>query len=73
MAAVAAAIGDNEAAVELAREAFRRHDPQLPIFSTSFRNTQYLRALPEFQALLETLKLPGWNAARAGELRTGHS
>jgi len=73
MAAVAAALGDNEAAIEFAREAFRRHDPQLPIISTSFRYGQYLRALPEFQEIVKTLKLPGWNPARAGDLRTGRS
>ena len=73
MAAVAAAIGDNDAAIELAREAFRRHDPQLPIFSRTFRYAQYLHALPQFQEIVRTLKLPGWHAPRAGELRTGRS
>jgi len=63
MAMVAAAIGDKEAAIELAREAFRRHDPQLPIFARVWRQPLQLRALPEFQEILAALKLPESGAA----------
>jgi serine/threonine-protein kinase len=62
-AIVAAALGDKTAAVDFAREAFQRHDPQLPIFARGWMGARYLRALPEFQEVLAVLKLPNWEPA----------
>jgi serine/threonine protein kinase/tetratricopeptide (TPR) repeat protein len=59
IAMIAAALGDNQAAVEYARDAYRLHDPQLPIFARAWRQADPLRALPEFQKILAALKLPG--------------
>lgn len=58
-AMVAAALGEHEAAIAHAREAYRRHDPQLVIFSRVWRQADQLRALPEFQEILNAVKLPG--------------
>ena len=58
-AMVAAALGQNEAAIAHAREAYRRHDPQLVIFSRVWRQADQLRALPEFKEILDAVKLPG--------------
>jgi serine/threonine-protein kinase len=60
MAIVAAALGDNNAAIEHARDAFRRHDPQLVICSRAWRQARQLHALPEFREILTAMKLPGF-------------
>ena len=60
MAIVAAALGDNDAAIEHARDAFRRHDPQLMICSRVWREARQLHALPEFREILAAMKLPGF-------------
>jgi serine/threonine-protein kinase len=66
-AMVAAALGENEAAIAHAREAFRRHDPLLVIFSRVWRQPRQLHALPEFQEILAALKLPESGAASGTE------
>jgi pentatricopeptide repeat protein len=58
MAIVAAALGENEAAIAFARDAYRLHDPHLPIFGRAWRQAEQLHALPEFQEILSALKLP---------------
>jgi eukaryotic-like serine/threonine-protein kinase len=58
MAIVAAALGENEAAIAFARDAYQLHDPHLPIFGRAWRQAEQLRALPEFQEILSALKLP---------------
>ena len=73
LAMVAAALGDNVAAIEFAREAFRRRDPQLPIFARSWPGSRYLRALPEFLQIIGALNPPGWRPASGAELPTQRS
>ena len=60
LALEAAAIGELEAAVMYEREALRRHDPQLVIFSVSWTGTEPLQAMPEHQQLLNEIGLSGW-------------
>ena len=58
LATVAAAIGETSAALEYAREAVRRHDPQFPTLLPSWKQARWLRALPEFQEMLRQIGLP---------------
>jgi tetratricopeptide (TPR) repeat protein len=62
IAIVAGALGENEAAIAFARDAYRLHDPHLPIFGRAWRQAEQLRALPEFQEILTALRLPNFIA-----------
>ncbi len=61
-AQVAAAIGEREAAVALAREAYARRDPVIVVFGRS-KPTWALRELPEFQEILTAMNMPGWKGS----------
>jgi TolB-like protein/Tfp pilus assembly protein PilF len=52
-----AALGKNEEAMRYAHVAFERHDPFQIQSSKSWPDNKYLRAIPEFQTILEMLKL----------------
>jgi hypothetical protein len=69
LAAMAAALGENDAAAAYAREAARRHDPFL-IFPRSFLDTDRLRELPEYQKILTEIRLPAWITRMRGEVRS---
>ena len=60
LALEAAAIGEREAAVMYEREALRRHDPQLVIFSVSWTGPEPLQAMPEHQQILNDIGLSAW-------------
>lgn len=66
MASVAAALGEREEAVALAREAHARRDPHLVVYGLEWGQTRHLRALPEYQAILADMKIPGWGPGAAG-------
>ena len=63
-AMVAAAIGEHRTAVHHAREAFRIRDPQLPIYASTWPQSRFLRAIPEFQELVTSIGLP-WRPAES--------
>ena len=58
-AVVAAAIGEQEAATVLMKEALVRHDPAMPFFARWAAQLPALRALPACQEVLAAMKLPG--------------
>jgi tetratricopeptide (TPR) repeat protein len=58
VAIVAAAVGEHAAAADFSREAFTRRDPQLPIYCGTWRQTRFLAALPEFNAILAEMNVP---------------
>jgi tetratricopeptide (TPR) repeat protein len=58
LAVVAAAVGDRACAVEYARDAIRRHDPQFLVYARCWPQSRMLRAMPEFQELIIPLELP---------------
>ena len=55
---MAAALGENDAAIAYAREAVRRHDPLLVVFSVCARGKEPFCALPEVQELSAEVRLP---------------
>jgi serine/threonine-protein kinase len=58
-AMLAAALGKEDVASELCRDAVRRRDPTLVPFLRPFAGARRLQALPEFRRLVATLGLPG--------------
>jgi len=65
LAAVAAAIGNREAASHL-QDAVRRRDPAVVIFAHGWPGLEPLQALPEYQAILRDIGVTEW-AEREGE------
>jgi serine/threonine protein kinase/tetratricopeptide (TPR) repeat protein len=66
-AGVAAALGDTAAATALAREEYSRRDGGFISAGLSgAANTRRLRALPEFRAMLEEMKMPAWGGLSEG-------
>jgi hypothetical protein len=63
-AVMAAALGENDAAISYARDAMRRHDPQLVVFTAVVPGGEPFRALPEVQELFVAMGLPRWLKAR---------
>jgi len=59
LAVVAAAVGDRAQAIEYARDAVQRHDPQLLVYARCWPQSRDLRAMPEFQEMLMPLGFPG--------------
>lgn len=59
LAVVAAAVGERTQAIDYARDAIRRHDPQLVVYARCWPQSQVLRAMPEFQELIIPLGFPG--------------
>ena len=66
LAGVAAHLGENDAAIAYAREAYAHHDPHTSIFSLEWRQSRHLRALPEFRRILAEIRIPGWHPGAAG-------
>jgi serine/threonine-protein kinase len=58
-AMLAAALGKDDVASELCRDAVRRRDPTLVPFLRPFPGTRRLQALPEFRRVVASLGLPG--------------
>ena len=63
-AMLAAALGKEDVAIELCRDAVRRRDPTLVPFFRPFPGARRLQALPEFRQLVASLDLPGPPVAR---------
>jgi len=59
LAVVAAAVGDRAQAIDYARDAVQRHDPQLLVYARCWPQSRDLRAMPEFQEMLMPLGFPG--------------
>jgi len=67
LAVLGAHIGERDAAVAYAREAARRHDPLLVLLTTNWIASDALRNIPEFQRILEEIRLPGWVSMAAAD------
>jgi len=65
LAALAAALGNREAASPHLQDAVRRRDPGVVIFAHGWPGMEPLRALPEFQAILRDIGLTEWAAREA--------
>ena len=62
LAGVAAAVGECAAALDYARDAIRRHDPGVIVYARSWPQSRFLREMPEFQALLNSVGFPEWRS-----------
>jgi tetratricopeptide (TPR) repeat protein len=58
LAAVAAAAGEQGAALDYARDAIKRHDPAFVMYARAWPQSRFLRGLPEFQPLLHSIGFP---------------
>jgi hypothetical protein len=65
LAVVAAAVGERAQAIDYARDAIRRHDPQLVVYARSWPQSRVLRMMPEFQQMLMPLGFPGFDGTMA--------
>ncbi len=62
MAALAAGLGDTDAAIAHCHDAFRLRDPGIWSWVSSFPGMHHLRALPEYRRLVASIGLPGFAA-----------
>ena len=60
LAVVTAAIGDADAAIAYAEQAFDERDPALVLFGRNWKAAHHLRADPRFVDILRRMRLPGW-------------
>jgi TolB-like protein len=60
LAALAAALGNREAALAHLQDAVRRRDPSVTIFAHGWPGLEPLQALPEYQAILRDIGLTQW-------------
>lgn len=64
LAALEAALGDTDAAIDHCHEAFRLHDPYVVGYARGWPGVQHLQSLPEFRRLVASTGLPGFALER---------